>query len=225
LHLFTLLKPTVMKLQFFLAAALFCAVFFTTTGCSDDFAHETVALSDDSSLITSRAANNPVRRAYKDNFDTWYMIVPDEANGWIPSYGPFLTWVPGGGEGNATHMGNASTYFNQYIPFTPPDINSVPAPVNMFFNDELTAAGFPGIPSTVQTITYDSDGNSVWFWGDGNNTSTPVSPTRIEFTGIANIVGGTGKFEGATGQVTLNGYFNPLDPQDAGVGYEGWIEY
>ncbi len=214
-----------MKLQFLLFVALFCALFVTTPGCSDDLGSEAVVLSTEGKSLKGRASNERVRRAYKDNFDTWYMIVPDTASGWIPPYGPFLTWVPGGGSGNATHMGNASTYFNQYIPFTPPNINSIPAPVNMFFDAELTVAGYPGIPSTVQTITFDNKGNSVWFWGNGSNTSTPISPTRIEFSGTANIVGGTGKFEGATGEVTLLGYFNPEDPQDAGVGYEGWIEY
>lgn len=214
-----------MKIQMLLYAALFCAVFVTTPGCSDDLANETLALSADGTLLTNRASNAPVRRAYKDNFDTWYQFVPDIANGWTPEYGPFLAWYPGGGVGNATHIGRANTYFNQYVPFTPPNFSSVPAPVIMFFDLALTAAGFPGIPSTVQSIVYDTKGNSIWFLGDGNTVSTPVSPTRIEFTGISTIIGGTGKFEGATGEVTLSGYFNPQDQQDAGVWSDGWIEY
>jgi hypothetical protein len=95
----------------------------------------------------------------------------------------------------------------------------------MFFNAELTAAGYPGIPSNVQSITFDTQGNSVWFLGNGNTVQNPVSPTRIEFTGTSTIVGGTGKFEGATGQVTLNGYFNPQNQQDASSWQNGYIIY
>jgi hypothetical protein len=215
----------IMKFQLFLAAILFCAVFLTTTGCSDDFAGETVTLGDDGTLLTNRASNDPVRRPYRDTFDTWYNFVPDEENGWNPGFGPYLAWYPGGGEGNVSHMGRANTFFNQYLPFTPPNFGTIPAPVTMFFDEELTEAGYPGIPSTVQYITFDKKGNSVWFWGSGTTTSTAVSPTRVEFTGVSNIVGGTGRFEGATGQVTLYGYFNPQDTQDASVWSNGWIEY
>lgn len=213
-----------MKNQFFFAVALCVASMFSVTSCTEDVSSGIVSLSGED-LITARGQNEPVRRAYRDSFDTWYNMVPDIANGWNPSYIPFLAWYPGGGEGNVTHMGKASTYFNQYVPFTPPNVGSVPAPVTMFFAAELAAAGYPGIPSTVQSITFDTKGNSVWFWGDGNTTQTFISPTRIEFTGTSSIVGGTGKFEGATGEVTLNGYFNPQDQQDASSWQNGWIEY
>jgi hypothetical protein len=214
-----------MKHAFFFLIMVAFAISVSLTSCAKD---DELALSRDGATIDKiviASAKEPVQRAYRDSFDTWYNFVPDIANGWNPSYGPFLAWYPGGGEGNATHMGKASTYFNQYVPFTPPNFASVPAPVTMFFNPELTAAGYPGIPLNVQSITFDTKGNSVWFWGDGNTVSTPVSPTRIEFTGTSSIVGGTGKFAGATGQVTINGYFNPQNQQDASVWSNGLIVY
>lgn len=214
-----------MKIQFLFAAALFCAVFFTTAGCSEDFTNETVALTSDENSISSRSSNDPVRRAYRDNFDTWYNFFPDIAGGWDPENpAPFPAWYPGGGEGNATHVGNAKAYFNQYVTFIPPNIVSLHAPVTMYFADELEDAGYNDIPDEVGSIVIDDKGNSIWFHAT-SNTATPVGPTRVEFTGVNLIIGGTGKFEGATGEVTLNGYFNPQDQQDAGFWQDGWIAY
>jgi hypothetical protein len=187
---------------------------------------------DDASVnineTTSKSAAKPgkaVERAYRDSFDTWYQFVPDFANGWDPSNPtPFLAWYPGGGDGHATHIGNAKTYFNQYVPFNPPLFSSVPAPVIMFFSTELTNAGFTNIPASVSSIVYDDKDNSIWFHQTSNST-TPASETRINFTGTADIVGCTGKFGGATGTVTLHGFFNSQDQQDASVWSEGRISY
>lgn len=214
-----------MKHAFFFFVMVAFAISVSLTSCAKE---DELAFSRSRADIESldlAQVKEPVRRAYRDSFDTWYNFEPNFAGGWDPTDGPYLAWYPGGGVGNVTHMGKASTYFNQYLPFTPPNFATIPAPVNMFFDDELTQAGYPGIPSTVQYITFDTKGNSVWFWGEGNTVSTFISPTRVEFTGTSTIVGGTGKFAGATGQVTLNGYFNPGDQQDASVWTNGWIQY
>ncbi len=214
-----------MKHVFFFLLMIAFAISVSLTSCAKD---DELAFSRSGADIENfdvASAKEPVRRAYRDSFDTWYYMVPDFAGGWNSTLIPFLAWYPGGGEGNVTHMGKARTYFNQYVPFTPPNVISIPAPVTMFFNNELTAAGYPGIPGTVSYVTFDTKGNSVWFWADGNNVQTFVSPTRIEFNGTSTIVGGTGKFAGATGQTTLSGYFNPLDGQDASVWSNGWIQY
>jgi hypothetical protein len=214
-----------MKIHFILAAVIFCAVFFTTTGCSEDYTSEAVSLANDNVSLSERASNRPVRRAYKDMHDTWYNFVPDTDGGWDPMHpAPFPAWYPGGGEGNATHMGNVNTFFNQYVTFIPPNIVSLHAPVTMFFSAELAAAGYTDIPDEVGSIVYDDKGNSIWFHAI-SNTATPVAPDRVEFSGVNQIIGGTGKFEGATGEVSLNGYFNPQDQQDAAYWQEGWIEY
>ena len=170
------------------------------------------------------AKKTTVTRAYKDSFDTWYMFVPDIANGWTPDFGPLKAWYPGGGAGNATHLGKCHTYFNQYVPFHPPSISSVPAPVTQFFGSDLSIAGLANIPANVSTITYDDNGNAVWF-NQTSSITTPASPTRLNFIATADIVGGSGKFEGATGSITINGYLNPVDPSDAGFWSTGSIKY
>ncbi|MDQ3017198.1 MAG: hypothetical protein M3R25_10845 [Bacteroidota bacterium] len=206
-------------------AILFMALLFVAPGCDTDFAQEPLTPSDVNSNDGLSRANHPVRRAYRDNFDTWYNFVPDFAGGWNPmNPAPFPAWYPGGGDGNATHLGNAKTFFNQYVTFIFPNVVSLHAPVTMLFAAELAAAGYTGIPDEVGSIVYDNKGNSIWFHENGI-TSVPVSPTRVEFSGSSLIIGGTGKFEGATGEVAISGYFNPQDQQDAGYGQEGWIEY
>jgi hypothetical protein len=181
---------------------------------------ETTAINGLNEEIATAANNGPVTRAYRDSFDTWYQFVPDIAGGWTPP-NPAPAWYPGGGDGNATHVGNASTYFNQYASFGPTGLTSSAAPVTMFFGAQLASFS---VPSNVSTIVFDDKGNSVWFQSAGTQTM-PVSPTRVNFTGTNNIVGGTGKFAGATGEVTINGYFNPQNQQDASFWQNGWIRY
>lgn len=163
-----------------------------------------------------------VWRAYRDSFNTNYFVVPDFANGAGPETNYLPAWFPGSGIGNATHMGKANCFFNQYTSFGPGGISSVPAPVTMFFAAELAAAGITNVPDYVNSITFDKQGNSIWFQG-GQTTTTPVGPTRINFSGTNTIVGGTGKFENATGSVSLSGYFNPVDQTDASFYTEGKI--
>lgn len=151
-------------------------------------------------------------------------MVPDFANGAGPATSFLPAWFPGGGAGNATHMGKARCFFNQYTSFGPAGLGSVPAPVNMFFATDLSAAGITGIPAYVSSITYDGKGNFVWFQGGGAST-IPASPTRINFTATNTIVGGTGKFATATGTVALTGYFNPQNVEDASFWTEGKIRY
>jgi hypothetical protein len=181
---------------------------------------ETIQSPAEEAASAAKASRKPVTRAWRDSFDTWYQFVPDIAGGWTPP-NPAPAWYPGGGDGNATHMGNASTYFNQYASFGPTGLTTSAAPVTMFFAAQLASFS---VPSTVSSIVFDDKGNSVWFRSAGTQ-AIPVSPTRVNFTGTNNIVGGTGKFAGATGQVTINGYFNPQDQQDASFWQNGWIRY
>jgi hypothetical protein len=181
---------------------------------------ETTAINGLNEEIATAANNGPITRAYRDSFDTWYQFVPDIAGGWTPP-NPAPAWYPGGGDGNATHFGIASSYFNQYASFGPTGLTSSAAPVTMFFAAQLASFS---VPSNVSTIVFDDKGNSVWFQSAGTQTM-PVSPTRVNFTGTNNIVGGTGKFAGATGEVTINGYFNPQNQQDASFWQNGWIRY
>jgi hypothetical protein len=173
------------------------------------------------SVTTAQKQNQQL--PFKGSFSTFFNFIPDIAGGWVPP-NPAPAWYPGGGSGNLTHVGICQTYFNQYATFGPVGLQSVGAPVNMFFAGQLVAAGYT-VPNTVSTIYFTSNGKSVWSQVVGISTTTPVSPTRVEFTANHSIIGGTGQFAGATGQYVLSGYFNPQNPQQAGFDVDGWISY
>lgn len=173
--------------------------------------------------VTALASAKPrVSRPYKDDFTTWFQFIPGE--GWSASYPTFQAYYPGGGKGNATYLGSCKTFFNQFVPLAPPPIASVAAPVTMFYAGELAAAGLTTIPGHVSTINYDGRGNSIWFT-QTSSVTTPASPSRLDFVATANIVGGTGRFAGATGSITIRGYLNPTDTSDAAFTSEGTIVY
>lgn len=173
--------------------------------------------------ISTAFKEGPIKRAYRDSFDGYLNFVPDIAGGWTYSDPFSLVWWPGGGKGNATHMGNASSYFNQYTIRVGTQVFMFHAPVTMFFGTELQVYN---VPTNVSSVVFDDKGNSIWFRNDDAGlTTTRVSPTKVTFTGIMHIVGGTGKFMGATGETTLNGYFNPTDLTECLTWENGWISY
>ena len=120
---------------------------------------------------------------FKGVFTTNFNFVPDIAGGWTPP-NPAPAWYPGEGSGNVTHMGTCLTYFNQYATFGAAGLQSVGAPVNLFFSVPLSVAGFT-VPNTVSTIYYTAHGQSVWSKAIGISVTTPVSPTRVELVEIA----------------------------------------
>jgi hypothetical protein len=203
-----------MKKFFYLITMVLPASLMMLSSCSKDL----VSNPEESlSSATQKARLKSV--PYKDDLDTYY----------APTPGPGGLYFPGGGEGNATHMGKANTFFNQLATFGPGGeiTGSIGAPVNMFFAADLANAGIIGVPSNVNSIVFDKKGNSIWFAPapGGSSTTTFINPNRIEFSGVSDIVGGTGKFNGASGQVNVSGYFNPNNQQDAGVASDGRISY
>jgi hypothetical protein len=126
----------------------------------------------------------------------------------IPSFA-----FPGFGRGEATFLGRSFSFFNQYATGEP-DPNTgiaftVAAPVTEFFSQQLTRLGLNeneinDNPELVSSITTDGKGNSIFF----NNVSNRVQFDRlgnITFVAEVKIVGGTGRFKGASGKGTVNG--------------------
>jgi hypothetical protein len=184
---------------------------------------------------------------------TWYRIspttpIPIEVNG--ITYAGFA-YFPGGGSGNASHLGNCSIYFNQLTygasPEAPP-AGSVAAPVKDVpgypvsgtplpliqandFTSLSTAISSLNIPSSVyqkivNTVIYNNKGDAIFLSAiTGSGGTFPISATKVGFNGKALIVTGNGKFKHAIGEVDYNGYFNVTNPNDAEYNADGWINY
>ncbi len=192
-------KITLSKL---LAIAFFAMV--TITSCTkDESPVPNSATNGSASSCSSRT-----QRAYHEHFTAVSAITPTATG----------VFNPGSGSGNATHIGNANMAFNQLVTFyNGVPVGSTAAPVNQFYSNTLASAGITNVPNTVSSITYDNSGNSVWFTSSTGTVLTPVSATRINFSATLDIIGGSGKFTGATGQVELEGHFNPQLPNQAAV--------
>jgi len=174
------------------------------------------------SSLSKIADSKKSTRSYKDEYATWYtVLVPFFYNG---AAGVSL---PGSGDGHSTHIGTSKIYFNQLVPFD--QSPTLPIPVNLYFPDLDVPASVmvDGQLRILNSIILDEKkNNSIWFsLIVGSSIQQPISETRVEFTGETDIVGGTGKFTGATGHTTLSGYFNPTDTADANVSQQGWIRY
>ena len=147
------------------------------------------------------------QRNYFEKFDN--EITPDRG------------YFPGTGSGNSSHMGKALTFINQLAGGD----GTIAAPVTDYYFDELKALGITGIPETVSSVTTDGKGNSVWFTSTSNIVTPGEDPTtRLDFVAQVDIVGGTGKFEGASGHGEVTGFFNPTTGQGAST-IQGRISY
>jgi hypothetical protein len=215
------LKTYIMKKNLaWIKASLFPSIIlFTFTSCQK----EVISKNEDQETVATPARSEPARRAYSDNFVNELVFVPDFAGGWTaPDYAP--AWIAGTGEGNASHLGKAKMYFNQYNSFTPDGISTVAAPVTQSFAAELAVAGFSNISPAVSLIMFDERGNSICFHHTSINT-TLTSPTHADVVGSMDIIGGSGKFNGATGQVVFNAFFNPQNLLESSSRANGWISY
>lgn len=196
------------------------------------------------------------KKPFKANASTWYRIAPIENPTQVTvneaTYTTFAH-VPGGGEGNATHMGNVKTYYNQLaytaninVPIPQP-AGSLVAPVIDVINYPvfgaplplIQAGDFAGLVSINNTLNipqqvhgkivssffYNNKGDAVFISNSTASVITPVSATRADFSGKAYIVGGRGRFANAIGEVDFKGSFNPSNPNEATYGVDGWISY
>ena len=203
---------------------------------------------------TKEAQQKQSRKPFKANINTWYRVsplavpTPVIVNG--NSYVGFAHF-PGGGNGNATHMGNVTNWFNQLAYTTPPNTNpegSVNAPVvgipsYPIFGVPLPliqTGDFVKLPSVISSLSipdnigghiinsviYNSKRDAVFTSSiTGAGGTFPISEIKVGFNGKALIVGGRGKFTNATGEIDFDGYFNVADANDAEYKAAGWISY
>lgn len=150
--------------------------------------------------------------AYQEKFTNSISLIPDTG---FTFETPFPAFYPGTGVGNATYLGKAYSFINQRAQLSTEGPITVGAPVTMFFSKELAELGLTNIPDEVSSLTTDGKGNTIYF-KNILNVTTPVSETRINFTADVEIIGGTGKFETATGQGKVVGFYNPQSETGAG---------
>jgi hypothetical protein len=131
-----------------------------------------------------------------------------------------LTFLPGVGEGNATFLGRAKSFINQVAIG---ESTSIGAPVTMFYGEQLAELGLTDISDEVSSVTVDRRGNAIFF-KNIINTATPVSETLVRFVAEVQIVGGAGRFEGASGEAIVEGSFNPLNGQGSTI-VKGFLSF
>lgn len=171
--------------------------------------------------VATESSSNPNARkstevAYYERFTNQLALVDEAGNQVVDENGKAAlilpNYLPGTGIGNSSHMGKAYTFINQYASYGPTGLGTVGAPVTQFFGKKLSDMGVLITNSEVSSVTTDGKGNSIWFKNIQNNV-TQVSPERSDFVAEVEIIGGTGKFIGATGSATVDGYFNPTNGQ------------
>ncbi len=191
------------------------------------------------------------QKPFKVQVDTWCRVSPTAPTPVVVNGEAFVGFAhfPGGGEGNATHMGNVKNYFNPLAytnaPEAPP-LGSVAAPVADIPSYPvlegplplIQSADFAPLPSLINSLNipaslqaqiinsvlYNDKGDAVFTAAiTGIGGTFPFSATIVGFNGKANIVGGRGKFAGASGVIDYSGYFNTADANDAEYNAEGWI--
>lgn len=193
------------------------------------------------------------KRAFKATIDTWYRFSPAAPSVLVVNGKSYVGFghFPGGGTGNATHLGNCTNYFNQLAYTTPPNTNpegSVSAPVIDVINYPVLGAPLPFIqagdfssfalvasslmiPASVQgniinSVLYNGKGDAIFTSAlSGSGSTFPISETKVGFNGKGIILGGRGKFINAVGEFDYDGYFNLVDANDAKYNADGWIDY
>lgn len=149
---------------------------------------------------------------YFETFENQLFFVPAEGF----QGGPAPGFYPGRGLGNATRMGKAQSFVNQFAFFDGNELTTIGAPVSKFFNDELLALGIANLPDDVSSITIDKQGNSLWV-KNIKNTVTPVNENLSSFIAEVEFIGGTGRFAKFKGTGVVRGNFDPLTGEGSSV--------
>lgn len=115
-------------------------------------------------------------------------------------------------EGWSTGLGKFQTFFINRLDPSNPFASITLNPLFQASMDDLEFLNGKDL-TNVSVISYDKQGNSIWgqiVSMDSNSSITPpegMLPSTVLYT----IVGGTGKYEGATGTYTITGYYeDPL---------------
>lgn len=164
-------------------------------------------------------ARKSVEKNYFERFTNQLAQVDESGS---PTY-DIPAYLPGTGIGNSSHMGKASTFINQYASYGEHGLGTVGAPVTQFYSEQLEAMGIIVDNPEVSAVTTDGKGNSIWF-KNLQNVITSDTDEKVNFEAEVEIVGGTGKFENATGSGTVKGYFNPNNGQGMST-IQGRLEY
>jgi hypothetical protein len=247
------MKKTTTNIAAVVSLLLFGGLF---TSCKKDVQSQDELIDNNSLANTeSKLASKSKNVPFKASMSTWYRISPTapspvSVNGM--NYTTFA-YVPGGGEGNATHMGSVKTYYNQ-LAYTSDITAPVPAPVGSINAAAVDVINYPvilpflpfiqpgefaslsaisaslNIPQQINgkiitSLLFNSKGDAVFISNSTPSVITPVNPNRNEFSGKALIVGGRGKFANASGEVDFKGFFNPNNPNEADYSMDGWISY
>lgn len=130
--------------------------------------------------------------------------------------GPAPGFYPGSGKGLATRMGKAQSFLNQFAIFDGSELNTVGAPVTLFFGAELLALGIKNIPDEVSSITLDKKGDSIWI-KNISNTVTPIRENLSSFIAEVEFIGGSGRFAKFKGTGVVRGNFNPITGEGTSV--------
>ena len=234
--------------QWLITIPVMAAIFFSS--CQKEIADNSDI---NAQTVTTQERSQAVTRPFKMHSETWYRINPIIPMPLIDIPGQIaFANVPGGGIGNATHMGKINVWFNQLAYSATgenPPAGTISAPVVDALNYSIL---FPGAPlpliqpsdfealgvanswlqlpasvngNIVNAVIYNDRGDAVFIAATSSSETTFISPTQINFSGQGIIVGGRGNFENATGEINFSGFFNPENANEARYWIDGSINY
>lgn len=222
-----------MKIYSFLRSAFLISCFSVALGCQKEMrisgSNQEQSFATESNKTSTQKA---VTRAYRDSFDVALGFMPDLQGGWTWADPDAPAWYPGTGNGNATHMGNVKTYFNTHTLRVEGTVMVYHARVGRFFATQVGQFNIHP-EDEVSAVHYDDKGNSIWFKiAPEGLHSWHIDQTHVAMEGKMLIVGGTGKFAGATGETDFHAAFDQASWdstsktfKDASIWQNGWIQY